>query len=222
MSRVAPTTAQAMADHWSARAHRFDAAASHIRHPEEWKRVLKAALGEAPRDVIDLGAGTGACALIAAELGHRATAVDGSEGMLAYARESAARKGLSIRFIHATMDDANLAEVSADVVTMRNVLWTLEHPKAALDLARRLLRPGRTLLISDGLWREPGNESEAVEMFGAPLPYYNGLTEEDGRKLLTEAGFVNIKPWHGHFAINPYDPSGQIPYFVLTGEATPA
>jgi ubiquinone/menaquinone biosynthesis C-methylase UbiE len=222
MSRVAPKTAQAMADHWSARAYRFDAAASHIRHPEEWKRVLKTALGETPRDVVDLGAGTGACALIAAELGHRVTAVDGSEGMLAYARESATSKGLTICFIQATMDDADMPNASADVVTMRNVLWTLEHPKAALDLARRLLRPGGMVLISDGLWREPGDEDEAITIFGAPLPYYNGLTEENGRTLLAAAGFTDIRPWHGLFATNPYDPYGQIPYFVLTGAATPA
>jgi ubiquinone/menaquinone biosynthesis C-methylase UbiE len=208
-----------MADHWSARAHRFDNAASHIRHPDEWKRVLKAALGEAPRDVVDLGAGTGACALIAAELGHRVTAVDGSEGMLACARESAKQRGLPIRFIQATMDEAPLASASADVITMRNVLWTLEHPEAALALARRLLRPSGIVLISDGLWRKPGEEDEAVRTFGAPLPYCNGLTEEDGRRLLTEAGFVDITPLHGLFRANPYDAYGQIPYFVLTGSA---
>lgn len=217
MRSVAPNTARAMADHWSERAHHFDAAASHIRHPQEWMRVLQAALGTAPRDVIDLGAGTGACALIAAELGHRVTAVDGSEGMLAYARASAVAHNLSIRFIQATMDEADLTEGSADIVTMRNVLWTLEHPEAALALARHLLRPGGIVLISDGLWRKPGHEDKAVEIFGAPLPYYNGLTEQEGRSLLIDAGFVDIASWHEGFEINPYDLYGQIPYFVLTG-----
>ncbi|MBM6595600.1 class I SAM-dependent methyltransferase [Microvirga pudoricolor] len=216
MPLVAPKTAQAMADHWSARAHRFDGAASHIRHRAEWKRVLAAALGERSLDVVDLGAGTGACALIAAELGHRVTAIDGSEGMLAHARASAAERGLSVRFVKATMDEAGLAEASADAVTLRNVLWTLENPCAALALAWRILRPGGTLLVSDGMWRKPGQEREAVEIFGVELPFYNGLTEADARALLRDAGFLDPKPWHGLFSVNPYDAYGEIPFFLLT------
>lgn len=46
------------------------------------------------KDVIDLGAGTGACAIIAASLGHRVRAFDGSPEMLAVARSAARSAGI--------------------------------------------------------------------------------------------------------------------------------
>ena len=46
----------AVAAYWNARAPKFDAAASHVRHAEEWRRVLAAAFdATGPSDVVDLG-----------------------------------------------------------------------------------------------------------------------------------------------------------------------
>lgn len=75
---IAPTTATAMAAHRTARADRFDAQVSHTRHRAAWRQVSRAAMGDAPHEVIDLSCGTGACADLLAALGHSVTAVDGS------------------------------------------------------------------------------------------------------------------------------------------------
>lgn len=217
MAQVAPTTARETSDHWTERSGRFNAAASHIRHGDAWRDMFRAALGEAPLEIADLGTGTGACALTLAEIGHRVTAVDGSEGMLSIARAGAEERGLPVNFVHATMDDAALPSEAFDVVTLRNVIWTLEVPEAAIRLAARLLRPRGTLLVSDGLWRTQKEEPDAPEFY-ARLPFRNGLTEADARALLLAGGFTNLRSWGEAIPFNPYETMGEPDFFILTAE----
>lgn len=218
--KAAPNTAKAMSEHWNGRAHRFNGAASHKRHHDDWKGVFFAALGGKTRDAVDLGCGTGACALLLAELGHRVTAVDGSEGMLSHARQDAEDRGLDLTFTHSAMDDADIPDASADIVTLRNVLWTLENPAGALSLAHRILKPGGKVLVSDGLWFLHRENNSATE-FGKELPFFNGLTDIDTREMLREAGFDDVQSWKHIFETHPYgavydDDSRMIDYFVLT------
>lgn len=192
--KAAPNTAQAISEHWNGRAHRFNDAASHVRLHEGWKRVFSTALGSEAREAIDLGCGTGACTLLLAECGHQVTGVDGSEGMLSYALTDAANRGLNVSFIHSSMDDAELPDDSADIVTLRNVLWTLENPADALALAERVLRPGGRLLLSDGLWFVH-RANNSAETFGAHLPFYNGLTASDSSREIDFFVMTATKPF---------------------------
>ncbi|TAZ47112.1 class I SAM-dependent methyltransferase (plasmid) [Rhizobium leguminosarum] len=225
MSTVAPQTAEAMAAHWNDRAWRFNRHPSHLREADEWTAVFAASLGGQARDVIDLGSGTGACALLCAELGHRVTALDGSSAMLSLARENATDRGLeTVSFVNKTMDEADLPSRSADIVTMRNVLWTLEKPAAAVQLAWRLLRPGGSLLISDGIWFAH-RTNDSAETFGGHLPYFNGVPEPDALRLLEVTGFSDINSWSHLFSSHPYgavydDPNRFIDFFVLTARKT--
>lgn len=219
---IAPETAAAMAAHWDRRAQRFDATASHNRYRDAWRTVLAAAIGPAPRRVVDLGCGTGGCAVLLAGLGHRVTGVDGSGAMLAEARRAADRAGVPLRLIHADMDRCTLPEGAADLVSLRNVLWTLERPKEALRLARRLLRPGGMVLVSDGIWRR-SPDARMAEL--APhLPHACGVTETEARDWLAEAGFHGIAAWQDRFGGHPYgglydEPETPIPFFLLTAIA---
>jgi ubiquinone/menaquinone biosynthesis C-methylase UbiE len=207
--------------YWDSRAPHFDGVASHVRHADAWAGVLAAAFAaDGPRDVVDLGAGTGACALVAAGLGHRVTAVDGSAPMLAVARRAAEAGGLSVAFVQAFIDDVRLPAASADIVTMRNVLWTLPRPADALTVAARLLRPGGRVVISDGLWSvSPVDRSTYPDALGERLPLHRGLTEEDGRTLLAVAGFTAIRTWQHLFPVEPYPAS--VPFFVMSGVTAP-
>ena len=54
-----------------------------------WRAALLRALPERGANVFDVGAGTGALCLLAAELGYEVTALDVSEGMLSKARAKA-------------------------------------------------------------------------------------------------------------------------------------
>lgn len=221
MNAVAPNTAKAMADHWSARADRFQESPSHRTLREAWQTIFAAALGQGTGPAVDLGCGTGACALALAELGYQVTAVDGSEGMLGHARIDADRRGLAIDFRHTDMDRFDAPDGSFDIATIRNVLWTLEHPEQALHLAHRLLKPGGKLLVSDGIWRS--GQDDAVALFGHPLPNYRGVPEHDARAWLDTAGFSSIQSWHHLFDSHPYGPKYDsadalelIDFFVLT------
>jgi len=217
MDKVAPTTARETSEHWTERSSRFNGGASHLRHEAMWIDAFRAALGDAPLRVLDLGTGTGACALLLAGLGHEVTAVDGSQGMLATARNMAQERGLAIDFIHATMDEADLPAASFDVVTLRNVLWTLETPVAALRLARRALKPNGRVLISDGKWRVDGVPYETPAFYGK-LPFANGMTEQEGRAMLAEAGFGGVRSYADRFAVNPYETMGDPAFFLLTAQ----
>lgn len=205
-----------VSDYWTRRAPAFDGVASHVALAPLWRDVLAAAFeAEAPKDVIDLGTGTGACALIAATLGHRVSACDGSEGMLAVARQAAEAAGLSIAFEHALIEEASFAPGSADVVTLRNVLWTLPDPMAALRKAHLVLRPGGLLLVSDGLWSvAPQYRSTYPDTLAASLPRHDGLAEDDVRMMFGEAGFGGARSWQHLFPASPYP--GDVPMFVLT------
>ncbi len=201
--------------YWDARAPHFDAVASHVAQAEVWRAVLGAAFAaDGPRDVIDLGTGTGACALAAAALGHRVRAYDGSAGMLAVAREAARRSGAAIDFVQATLEEAALPPTGADIVTLRNVLWTLERPQDALAAARRALRPGGRVVVSDGLWSvAPQSRSTYPADLAARLPFHAGLREDDAVRLLAQAGFAAPTRW-GHLLPASAYP-GAVPVFVL-------
>jgi ubiquinone/menaquinone biosynthesis C-methylase UbiE len=213
MSRM---TQDAVTAYWSARAPQFDGVASHVAQREIWREVLEAAFeAEGPKDVVDLGTGTGACALIAASLGHRVRGYDGSEGMLAVARAAARARSLDIGFEAAVIDAAEIAPDGADIVTLRNVLWTLERPMAGLLQAHRILRSGGMVLVSDGLWSvAPQYRSTYEPELAARLPLHDGLTEAMARQMLNDAGFGEALSWQHLFATPPYP--GGVPMFVLT------
>ncbi|AZO80183.1 MULTISPECIES: class I SAM-dependent methyltransferase [unclassified Bosea (in: a-proteobacteria)] len=205
-----------VSDYWTRRAPAFDGAASHVAQASLWRDVLAAAFEtEDAKDVVDLGTGTGACALIAASLGHRVRACDGSEGMLAAARKAAEASGLDVTFEQALIEEATFAPASADIVTLRNVLWTLPDPMAALRKAQLILRPSGLVLVSDGLWSVAAQyRSTYPDGLAASLPRHDGLTEDETRTMLSEAGFGPARSWQHLFPASPYP--GDVPMFVLT------
>ncbi|MCJ2101014.1 class I SAM-dependent methyltransferase [Methylobacterium sp. E-046] len=207
-----------MTAYWDARAPHFDGVASHVRLQEVWREVLAAAFAvDTPCDVVDLGTGTGACAIIAAALGHRVRAFDGSTAMLAVARAAAERAGHQVTFVQSRIADAPIAPASADIVTLRNVLWTLERPAEALEVARRALRLGGRVVVSDGLWSHaPDDRSDYTPDVAARLPLHAGLSEADARRLLHDTGFDGISSWQHLFRSEPYP--GGVPAFVLSAQ----
>ena len=143
---------------WDDDAHVYDASVGHaLTDPVEaaaWTAALVAFLPPAPAAVLDVGAGTGALSLLAAELGHRVTALDLSEGMLDKARAKASARGFEVTFVHGSADRPPAGPF--DAVMERHVSWTLPDPVAAFASWRAVTRPGGRLVLFGGSWAGEG------------------------------------------------------------------
>ncbi|MFJ9314667.1 methyltransferase domain-containing protein [Pimelobacter simplex] len=113
--------------------------------------ALEAALSGAPREVVDLGGGTGGFAVRLAESGHRVRVVDPSPDALASLARRAREADLDVSGLQG--DVADLVDVvgagSADVVLCHGVLEVVD-PTLALDRIRQVLRPGGLLSLVVG------------------------------------------------------------------------
>ncbi|GAA1942226.1 hypothetical protein GCM10009837_80420 [Streptomyces durmitorensis] len=139
---------------WDAEAATFDDEPDHgLRDAvvrEAWAQRLGDWLPMAPGDVLDLGCGTGSLSLLAAERGHRVTAVDLSPNMVERAREK-----LSGHEAEVLVGDAGEPPVEGrrfDVILVRHVLWMLPDPEATLRHWCGLLRRGGRLILIEGVW----------------------------------------------------------------------
>jgi ubiquinone/menaquinone biosynthesis C-methylase UbiE len=141
-------------DWWNADAEVYDRAPSHAASdPVEaaaWRAVLEDALPDSPAAVLDVGAGTGAMSLLAAELGHDVTALDLSPAMLDQARAKAADRAVELSFIVGRADEPPAGPF--DAVMERHVLWTSPNPVETLRAWRAVVRPGGRLALFEGVW----------------------------------------------------------------------
>jgi SAM-dependent methyltransferase len=174
---------------WDADAATYDHSSDHgwaVASPAvraAWNAALHRLLPGRRSRVLDVGAGTGFLSLAAARLGHRVTALDLSEGMLARLREHAGRDGLDVEVVQGAAEAPPPGPF--DAVIERHLLWTLPDPAAALAAWRGVAPEGRVVLF-EGLWG------------GAdPVEALRGQAREGLRRLRGE-------PDHHH---DRYDPS---------------
>lgn len=141
-------------DWWNADAEVYDRAPSHAASdPIEaaaWRAALEDALPASPATVLDVGAGTGAMSLLAAELGHRVTALDLASAMLDQARAKAGARGLELSFVVGRAEEPPSGPF--DAVMERHVLWTSPNPVETLRAWRDVVRPGGRLTLFEGIW----------------------------------------------------------------------
>ena len=107
-------------------------------YPDEAVRWLA---GDEPRDVVDLGAGTGKLTRSLAALGHRVTAVEPVEEMRAHL---GALEGVTA--LAAGAEELPLPDASADVATCAQSFHWFDHDRALPEIAR-VLRPGGRLAL---------------------------------------------------------------------------
>jgi len=196
---------QQVAAHWNRRAPRFDDDFGHsIRTSAEraaWDRIFDLVLaGRGVLDALDAGCGTGFLAFELAARGHRVTGVDFAPAMLAEARRKAAARGASVRFEEADAEQLPFAAGTFDFAISRHLLWTLQHPEAAIDEWIRVLRPGGRLVVVDGQFEagaapppsENARTSPEYAALGDQLPFLRGRAREEIETLLKAHGLVNV------------------------------
>jgi ArsR family transcriptional regulator len=119
------------------------------------EREVEAALTEivtaaAPRDLLDIGTGTGRVIEILGPQVGQALGIDQSREMLAIARVNLERAGLSNGMVRlGDMYQLPLPDASFDAVVIHQVLHYADRPAAAIAEAARVLRPGGVLVVVD-------------------------------------------------------------------------
>lgn len=108
-------------------------------YPEEAVRWLA---GDEPRDVVDLGAGTGKLTRTLVSLGHRVTAVEPLDEM----RRELEAALPSVRALAGSAEAMPLPDASADVVTSAQAFHWFDHANALPEIAR-VLRPGGRIAL---------------------------------------------------------------------------
>jgi ubiquinone/menaquinone biosynthesis C-methylase UbiE len=150
---------------WDRDSATYDRAKSHaISDPLEaaaWRAALASVLPAPGTRILDVGAGTGALSLLAADLGFRMTALDLSPGMLGEARRKAEARGLDVEFVVASAMETPAGPF--DAVMERHLLWTMPDPVGALAAWRRSAPAGR-LVLFEGLWGSFGITRRAKDL----------------------------------------------------------
>ncbi|MCX4509990.1 methyltransferase domain-containing protein [Streptomyces sp. NBC_01619] len=163
---------------WDAAADTFDEEPDHgLRDPVvrgAWATRMARWLPHEPSDVLDLGCGTGSLSLVAAEQGHRVTAVDLSPRMAAAARRKLAGTGAEV--LVGPADRPPVGERRFDVVLVRHVVWALPDAESALGHWVSLLRPGGRLVLVEGVWGGAG--VPAQRLIGTLTPLVGRIDHE--------------------------------------------
>jgi len=168
------------------------------------------ALADPHWTVGDLGCGTGTLAAALAPMVHQVIAVDASPAMLAAARaRTAACPNVQVR--DGTLEALPIADGSLDVALCLLVLHHVAEPLRVLHEARRVLRPGGRLLISD--MRPHAREDYRQQMGHVWL----GFDRETLMAWCEQADFIGMR-----VVPLPVDPAVQGPaLFALTATARP-
>lgn len=192
--------------YWQNRADAYDTSPGHdVTDPAmiaRWRDLLTAELGAGPLDCVDVGCGTGFLALHLAALGHRVTGVDASPAMLALATSKSSDQDRTVTLLEGDADRLPVTDASADAVVERHVLWTMADPAVSLAEWARVLRPGGTLLLVEGDWRDRMTEQQLGDAdpeflrdyaaVKADLPLYGGRPAEVITDLVRAAGLLEV------------------------------
>jgi ArsR family transcriptional regulator len=170
LEAVRADRAEAAARYFAAHASAWDGIRSLHIAESEVEQAIADALGDGPLGrLVDIGTGTGRMIELFGARAESAIGIDRSSEMLRLARvklEASGLRGASLR--QGDMYALPLADASADVVILHQVLHYAQAPAHAIAEAARLLTPGGRLLIVDFAphGREDLRESDAHARLG--------------------------------------------------------
>ena len=203
LEAVRADRAEAAARYFAIHADTWDSIRSLHVAESEVEQAIATALGDEPIGrLVDIGTGTGRMLELFGPGADSAIGIDRSSEMLRLARvklEASGLRGASLR--QGDMYALPLADASADVVILHQVLHYAQAPAHAIAEAARLLSPGGRLLIVDFAphEREELRESDAHARLGFAPPAMSawldaaGLTSETSEHLA--GGELTVSLW---------------------------
>jgi ubiquinone/menaquinone biosynthesis C-methylase UbiE len=118
---------------------------------DSWRRAIARFVNPTGLRVVDIGCGGGIYSTALAQMGAtQVTGIDSSAPMVHDARRRAEAAGISaITFQQGSAESTGLPDGGADLVLQRALIHHLAEPSVAFAEARRILKPGGTLLVQD-------------------------------------------------------------------------
>jgi len=127
-----------------------------LTHHDLWRAQIQRLLEHVPTrptDVLDLGCGPGVSAFVLAEhTGANVVGLDYSQRMVARAKAAHRSEFVhlpNVRFLCGDACALDLPDASVDLITGHSFLYLVSDRPAALREARRVLRPGGTLVFME-------------------------------------------------------------------------
>ncbi|MCL6477343.1 MAG: class I SAM-dependent methyltransferase [Peptococcaceae bacterium] len=183
---------QRIENYWQGRA--FDYSENILKEMSSFKKDAWAALIDQyrpagmPLKALDIGTGPGFFAMLLSGMGHRVTAIDCTENMLAEASHNTQTAGFRVEFYQMDSHRLDFSDENFDLIVCRNLTWTLRDPNQAYREWHRVLKPGGRLLIFDANWylrlfdeemdRLHREDLELARQRGIPDPHANANKEE--------------------------------------------
>jgi SAM-dependent methyltransferase len=146
-------------------------------YPEDAVRWL---VGEEPRDIVDLGAGTGKLTRSLVALGHRVIAVEPLPEMIAHLRKAVP----GVTAVEGGAEAIPLAAGSADIVTAAQAFHWFDHGPALREIAR-VLRPGGWLAL---VWNTRDDQEPWVAQLSEAAIGRETVEERDAGEPIAESG----------------------------------
>jgi ArsR family transcriptional regulator len=143
--------AERAATYFSENAPNWDSIRSlYVDELEVEAALIEIVAAAAPRDLLDIGTGTGRILEILAPRVGQALGIDQSREMLAVARVNLERAGSANGMVRlGDMYQLPLPDASFDAVVIHQVLHYADRPAAAIAEAARVLRPKGVLVVVD-------------------------------------------------------------------------
>jgi arsenite methyltransferase len=159
--------------------------------------------------VLDVGAGSGTDAVIAARLAGprgKVYALDMTPAMVRKLRERVARFGIgNLDVIEGSAEEIPLPDASVDVVTSNGVLNLVPDKRRAIDEIFRVLRPGGRVQIADIVIHRPVTRDCADDPKLWAECVVGATVDDDYLRLFRDAGFqaVTLLRELDYFALSP-------------------